>query len=108
MVNRVKQFLDGSGEATKYDEFYEIESTGGVYVVSMATALYVERCLDACGAQPMWVEFRDMFGARHRALTRNISRITESTRNTRALARAFIREREQEERSDEDPLAELK
>lgn len=107
MVNRLKHILEDHSGSNEYNEYYEVEALGDTYVVSLSTALYVERELDRCG-EPMWLEFRDLFGARHRIPARCVYRITESTRSAREAKRAFERAQREEERADEDPLQDLK
>jgi len=99
MINRLQSLPGITREATSYNDFYELEALGDTYIVSLGTVLAVERQLDK-GATPEWLEFRDVFGARHRLPARCVYRITESTRSTRAAVRAFrktMREEEDEE-----------
>jgi hypothetical protein len=99
MINRLQSLPGITREATSYNDFYELEALGDTYIVSLGTVLAVERQLDK-GATPDWLEFRDVFGARHRLPARCAYRITESTRTTRAAVRAFrkvTREEEDEE-----------
>ena len=103
MVNRLKDLIAEGEEATKYTEYYEVDATGDTYIVELSTALAIERHLDQPDNQE-WIEFRDVLGARHRTKARFISRITESTRETRAALRAFGRARRNEEKEDEDPF----
>ena len=88
MINRLQSLPGIAREATSYNDFYELEALGDTYIVSLGTVLAVERQLDK-GATPEWLEFRDVFGARHRLPARCVYRITESTRATRAAVRAF-------------------
>ena len=106
MINRLRHLaLPGiTQEATSYTDFYELEALGDTYIVSLGTVLAVERQLDQC-AMPEWLEFRDVFGARHRLPARCVYRITESTRATRAAVRAFRKAMIDEAKEDEDPLA---
>jgi hypothetical protein len=92
MINRLQNLpLPGiTEEATSYTDFYELEALGDTYIVSLGTVLAVERQLDK-SVTPEWLEFRDVFGARHRLPARCVYRITESTRATRAAVRAFRR-----------------
>lgn len=105
MVNRVKPFLDEKLEAWQHDDFYELDAYE-TYIVSLATALHVERMLDSIN-QPEWIAFQDLFGARHRIRLQTVGRITESTRQSRSAARAFEQAREKEEKDDKDPLQDL-
>jgi hypothetical protein len=92
MINRLQNLpLPGiTEEATSYTDFYELEALGDTYIVSLGTVLAVGRQLDK-SVTPEWLEFRDVFGARHRLPARCVYRITESTRATRAAVRAFRR-----------------
>ncbi|HEX7939464.1 MAG TPA: hypothetical protein VF483_10760 [Gemmatimonadaceae bacterium] len=107
MVNRVQHLLDEKPGATQFTDYCEIEALGDTYIVALSTALFIERHLEHVNA-PGWLEFHDVFGARHRLPARCIYRITESTREARAALRAFQRARDDEEKEDGDPLADLK
>lgn len=102
VINRLQYLLGAGPGATSYTDYFEIEALGGTYIVPLSTALAVERQLDKAGA-PDWLEFRDVFGARHRMPAVCIWRITESTRETRAALRAFELARRKEEEQDGDP-----
>ena len=103
MVNRLQNLPGAGEEATKYTDYYEVEALCDTYIVELSTALAIERYLDTPG-EPGWIEFRDVFGARHRLMAHSVRRITESTRETRAALRAFERARRNEDREDEDPF----
>ena len=110
MVNRLQKLL-GAGEGeegeeetpSKYMDYYVVDAIGDTYIVELSTALAIERHIDKPGSE-VWIEFRDVFGARHRLKTLHICRITESTQETRAALRAFDKARRKEERDDEDPF----
>jgi hypothetical protein len=106
MFNRVQHLFGTPPEATTYTDYYVLEALGDSFIVSFATALFIERQLDRW-AKPEWLEFYDVFGARHRLPSRSIYRISESTADTRAAARAFHRARREERKSDEDPFEDL-
>jgi len=106
MINRMKHLTGETPEATSYTDFYELEALGDTYIVTLSTALAVERQLDKCG-MPDWLEFHDVFGARHRLPARCVYRITENTRAARASRRAFRKAMREEEKEDEDPYAGL-
>jgi hypothetical protein len=106
MVNRVQYLLGEIPEAASYTDYYELEALGDTYIVPLSTALAVERQLDQA-TTPDWLEFRDVFGARHRLPARCVYRISESTRTTRASLRAFRKALCEEEKDDEGPLADL-
>ena len=59
----------------QFTDFYHVETRMGDYVVSMATARHVERCLQAY-TDLEWVDFHDLSGAPHRIQARHILRIT--------------------------------
>ena len=105
MINRLQHLFGAPPEAISYTDFYELEALGDTYVVALGTVLAIERQLDQ-GAVPDWLEFRDVFGARHRLPARCVYRITESTRNTRAALRSFRKAMREEAKEDEDPFAE--
>jgi len=106
MVNRLKYILGEVPDPTAYTDFYEVEALGDTYIVPLSTALAIERQLDSCGVLE-WLEFRDVFGARHRLPARYVYRIRESTRATRAALREFRKTLRAEQKEDEDPFAEL-
>lgn len=105
MVNRLQYLMGEVPEPTAYTDYYEVEALGDTYIVPLSTALAIERQLERCGTTE-WLEFRDVFGARHRLPARYVYRITESTRATRAALREF-RKVMREERKDDEPLAEF-
>ncbi len=88
MINRLQHLLGEPAEAISFTDFYELEALGDMYIVALGTVLAIERQLDQ-GATPDWLEFHDVFGARHRLPARCVYRVTESTRTTRAAMRAF-------------------
>jgi len=99
MVNRLQNLLGHIPEATSYTDFYELEALGDTFIVALSTALVIERRLGE-GGTPDWLEFQDVFGARHRLPAKCVYRISESTRATRANLRTFrkaLREEETEE-----------
>jgi hypothetical protein len=106
MVNRLQHLLARTPEATSYTDYFEIDALGDSYIVSLSTALAIERALDKAGT-PDWLEFRDVFGARHRMLALTVYRISECTRETRARLRAFEQARRKEAKEHDDPFADL-
>jgi len=106
MVNRLQYLTGHVPEATSYTDYYLVETLSDTFVVPLSTALAIERALNKAGS-PDWLEFHDVFGARHRVLAACVYRITECTRETRAALRAFKQARRQEEKQDEDPYSEL-
>jgi hypothetical protein len=106
VINRVQYLLGQAPEPTSYTDYYLVETLNGTFIVPLATALAIERALDGA-ASPDWLEFRDVFGARHRVLALCVYRITECTRETRAAMRAFQQARRKEDKDGEDPFADL-
>jgi len=88
MVNRLRYRRGEVPAPTSYTDYYEIEALGDTYIVPLSTALVVERQLEKCGLTE-WLEFRDVFGARHRLPARCVYRVTEGTGATRAALREF-------------------
>lgn len=102
MINRLQYLLGEFPEPTSYTDYYEVEALGDTYIVPLSTAHVIERELEK-SAVTDWLEFRDVFGARHRLPARYVYRITESTRATRAALREFRRTmREEEQEGDDD------
>ena len=101
MVNRLQYLWGDVPEPTSYPDYYEIEAIGDTYIVPFSTALAVERQLERCVTTD-WLEFRDVFGARHRMPARHVYRITESTRATRGALREFRKAMREQEREDGD------
>ena len=99
MIQRLKDLLAASPGAV-LDEFFELEARGYTYAVTFDTALHVKLAVEQF-PQPEWVEFTDLFGAKHTVRSHDIYRISESTPKTRAAVRAFLRARQTEDKSDE-------
>jgi hypothetical protein len=78
MANRLQDLLGEIPEVTSYTDYYELQVLGDTYIVALSTALAVERRLCQRGATD-WLEFHDVFGARHRLPARCVYRISEST-----------------------------
>ena len=100
MINRVQHVLDEHCEDRQYDYFYTVETACDRYCVSFDTVLAIEYQLDRAH-RPVWIEFRDLFGARQRVLSHLVVRISESTPAARASMRAFRRARDEEDRRDD-------
>ena len=75
MVNRVRYLFDE--DVREYD-YFEIETLMQTYIVTQATALNVERALRHV-PEPVWIEFHDLFGTRHRVVAWQVQRIVETT-----------------------------
>lgn len=99
MSNRLQYLMGEIPEATSYTDFYELEALGDTFVVALSTALAIERRLDQRSDMPEWIEFHDVFGARHRLPARCVYRISESTRATRANLRTFRKAIDEEDES---------
>lgn len=86
MIDRLHYLLDEIPEPTSYTDYYEVEALGETYIVPLSTAHVIERELEK-SAVTEWLEFRDVFGARHRLPSRYVYGVTESSRATRAALR---------------------
>lgn len=89
---------------TTVDVRFELEARGYTYVVTFDTALFVKRAIEQY-PQPDWIEFTDLFGAKQSVRSQDVFRISESTPQTRASVRAFLRARQKEEKADEQPAS---
>lgn len=78
MMNRLRYLPGMTREAMRYTDFYELEALGDTYTVALGTVLAIERQLDQV-TTPEWIEFRDVFGVRHRLPARCVYRITVSS-----------------------------
>lgn len=105
MGTRLQYLLGQLPEATSYTDYFEVEAAYDTYIVAFSTALALERQLESC-SDNTWIEFRDVFGARHRVPARCLYRISESTPATRAAVREFERARRKGE-DNENPFAGL-
>ena len=92
MINRLDDLLQASPGAV-LDDWFELEAGAYTHVVTFDTALHVKLAVDQV-PQPEWVEFTDLFGAKHCLRPQDVLRISESTPGTRARVRAFLRARE--------------
>src|SRR5262245_17733203 len=101
MVNRLKYLTDHPPEPGRQPEFYEVETLWHSYEVTLQGALEILRQLDD-RPRPEWIAFRDMFGARQRIVTALLTRISESTPETRRARRAFERDRDKEDEEEQD------
>ena len=99
IVQRLRDLLEERPGAV-LDEFVEVEARMYTYVVAFDAAVRVKQELDRF-PQPEWIEFIDQFGARQCVRAQDIFRISESTPQTRAAMRAFVRSRQTEEKADE-------
>jgi len=99
MIQRLKDLLQASPGAV-LDDWFELEARGSTFVVTFDTALHVKRAIDQY-PQPEWVEFTDLFGAKQCVRSQDVFRISESTANTRAAVRTFLRARHSDEKGDE-------
>jgi hypothetical protein len=99
MIQRLKDLLQASPGAV-LDDWFELEARGSTFVVTFDTALHVKLGVERV-PQPEWVEFTDLFGAAQCVRSQDVVRISESTANTRAAVRTFLRARHSEEKGDE-------
>lgn len=74
-MQRLRYFAQERFKPWQYTDFYEVDTFLGSYVVSMATARHIERCLETY-SDLEWVDFHDLSGAPHRIQVRHIVRIT--------------------------------
>jgi hypothetical protein len=98
MIDRLADLLELRPDAI-VDEYFELEARGYTYVVTFDTAVRVQRGIEQY-PQPDWVEFTDLFGAKQCVRSQDFYRISESTSQTRAAVRTFLRERQQEEKPE--------
>jgi hypothetical protein len=99
MVNRVLHLVEEQPGERQYDHFYTVETANDCFWVAFDTLLAIEYELDRAH-RPLWIEFRDLFGARQRVLSCLVVRLSESTPATRASIRAFRRARKIENEQD--------
>jgi hypothetical protein len=98
-VNRLKHMVGGAPEPERPDDYWEIEFRHERFVVSRETAAEVQLKLSR-RPQPRWVEFHDLYGARHWLVAAAVTRISESTVAQRAAERAFERARWKERKAE--------
>ena len=101
-MNRLEEFFSDPLEPEREDDYFVIETFYDSFAVSLETAIDVERWLDH-QPPPRWVVFRSLMGTRHRILTAQIYRISESTAAQRAAGREFNRARKLEDKKDRRP-----
>ena len=89
MVNRVRYLFDE--DAGEY-EYFEVETLTQTYIVTQETALNVERALRHV-PEPVWIEFHDLFGERHRVVAWQVQRIVEATHTRLEAWQKFRRTR---------------
>lgn len=98
MIDRLADLLELRPDAIVAD-YFELEARGYTYVVTFDTAVRVKHAIERY-PQPDWVEFTDLFGAKQCVRSQDFCRVTESTAQTRAAVRAFLRERQKEEKTE--------
>jgi hypothetical protein len=101
-MNRLEDLFRDPQEPEREDDYFEIESYGSTFAVSLKTAIEIEQWLDH-SPPPRWVVFRCLMGARHRILSAQIYRISESTATQRSTERQFNRARKLEDKKDRRP-----
>lgn len=75
MTTRLEKIPEARFKAWQYTDLYEVHSFLGTFVVSMATAGHIDRCLETY-SDLEWIEFYDLSGAPQRVQARYIARIT--------------------------------
>lgn len=88
MIERLKDLLDLSPGAV-LDDWFELEARMHTYVVTFDTALRVKQCIEQ-SPPPDWVEFTDLFGAKHRVGSQDVVRIAEPSPRSRESVRAIM------------------
>ena len=101
-MNRLEDLFDDPLEPERRDDYWIIETHYDCFVVSLETAIEVERWLDHL-PPPRWLVFRSLTGARHRITSASIYRISECTAAQRAAGREFNRARKLEDKNDRRP-----
>ena len=101
-MNRLTHYFTEAPTPDWQEDYFQIETHYDSFVVSQATALQVERWLDALPS-PVWLVFHDLAGGRHRVLAAHVYRISENRAEQRAYRRAFHRGLRQEEKADRRP-----
>jgi hypothetical protein len=104
-MNRLEDLFRDPDEPERQDDYFVIETFTDSFVVSVETAVEVERWLDH-RPPPRWLVIRSFSGARHRILAEQIYRISECTAAQRAAAREFARARKLENKRDRRPWEE--
>lgn len=75
MLKQRRQYPAERFKPWQYTDFYQVETLLGEFVVSMATARYIERCLATC-SDLEWIDFHDLSGAPQRVQAQCIVRIS--------------------------------
>ncbi len=102
MTNRLRYLRGDIPHPTSYPDYYQVEALGDTYIVPLSTALAIERQLETSSANE-WLDFRDVYGARHRLPAQYVYRITESSRATRATLGELRKSMRNEPRGDDSP-----
>ena len=74
MLKQRRHYPNERFKPWQYTDFYEIETSLGNFIVSMATARHVERCLATC-SDLEWIDFHDLSGAPQRIQAHHFVRI---------------------------------
>jgi hypothetical protein len=75
MTTRLRRIPEARFKPWQYTDFYEVHTFLGMFVVSMATAGHIDRCLEAY-SDLEWIDFHDLSGTPRRIQARFIARIT--------------------------------
>ncbi len=101
-MHRLQEYFEQPPDPEHPHDYVVVESHYDTFVVSRDTAADVARQL--AGAPPTrWLAFRDLSGAWHRVFAAHVYRVSESTAEQRAAARAFWRARRLELEADRRP-----
>jgi len=106
-INKIREMIAEPMPAAETSAFGEIELYNGFCIaVTLETARAIERELES-RPFPEWIVFRAICGSRFRIAASQFMRVSESTAESRAAARAFNRARqaevEQEQVRNEKP-----
>jgi hypothetical protein len=84
-----------------YLEYWVVSTSSASFPVSAVMARMVEQSLERW-PRPQWVRFVDLSGAVVRLRTRAIESVEQCSRETRALRRRFVAERDREAAADRE------
>ncbi len=98
-MNRLQQQPEENQPPIGPGDYFIVEARYDTWLVSLEMARFIEQTLDA-DPRPHWVKFVDMWGARVRARTEDVTSIAQCTSEQRAAGRAFRRSLRQECKAD--------
>lgn len=102
MINRLAKYVEEPEDEKPEGDFWEVSGEAGWFYVTRETAHRLSRLL-ARRRPPRWLCFTDIFGAEVQVLTKEVSRISQSTAAQRAAERRFRKARQEEEKADRNP-----